>query len=279
MDELGRGWRLLATGFCYALFGLGATVMSVLVFPVVRLTTRDPVTRRTRTRQFIGDSFRFYVWLVERLGVGSVRLAGVEHLADTAGMLVLANHPTLLDYVVHVAALPQANCVVKSALWHNLALGGVVRAAGYLRNDESAELIDSATAALAAGQSLIIYPEGTRSIPGRPLAFRLGAARIALRSRARILPVVMRCEPATLLRGQPWYAIPPRAWRIEMRVLAPVDVATLVGSAALPESIAARHLTRTLEQIFNECVVGDERAGRGTQAADHRISRPGGHPG
>lgn len=272
MAELNHLWRVLATGYCFMLFGVGGILMTLLVFPVFNLVPASPHERRLRARRFIGRCFRLFLDHVAFLGVGRVSVEGAEHLARVDGMLVLANHPTLLDVVVHVALLPTADCVVKQELWRNPALGGVVRAAGYLSNDGSAQLADDCVAVLAAGRALIIYPEGTRSEVDHQAPFRHGAARIALRSGAPLLPLVMSCEPPTLMRGRPWYAVPHRAWHIKVRVLAPRQLDAMIDASPAPESLRVRRLTRSLEELFTKETGSHARPASRTQAADHRFA-------
>ena len=50
---------------------------------------------------------------------------------------------------------------------------------------------------LRSGRPLLIFPEGTRTVPGLPLDFQRGAAYIALRSYLPVLPVLIDCNPTT----------------------------------------------------------------------------------
>jgi hypothetical protein len=95
---------------------------------------------------------------------------------------VLANHPTLIDVVFLISLLPNADCVVKRVAC-NPFMRGPVRAAGYISNDDGAGLVDDCIAAVRAGGSLVIFPEGTRSVPGQPPRLQRGAANIAVRGR------------------------------------------------------------------------------------------------
>ena len=47
-----RGWRILATGFSFAVFGMGGLLLQVLVFPVLNLLVRQP-ERRVRAARAI----------------------------------------------------------------------------------------------------------------------------------------------------------------------------------------------------------------------------------
>jgi 1-acyl-sn-glycerol-3-phosphate acyltransferase len=180
-----------------------------------------------------------------------LRIRGGEKLRKAKGVLVFANHPTLIDVVVLMGLIPDANCVVKASLFRSLALGPTLRSAGYLENAESDRLVEGCCRSLEAGQPLVIFPEGTRTTPGAPMVFQRGPAHLMMASRRPFLPVVIRCRPAALLKGQPWYHVPERRFELELEVLdevPPEEWAPLV--ADLPRPLAVRKLTRQLELFF-----------------------------
>jgi len=87
--------------------------------------------------------------------------------------------------------------------------GSVVSATDYLSNDcEPEVLIEKCRAALEGGDNLVIFPKGTRSIPGRPPHFQQGFAHIATMTGASLQPILITCEPITLVKGEPYYRIP-----------------------------------------------------------------------
>src|ERR1022692_977693 len=88
--------------------------------------------------------------------------------------LVIGNHPTLLDVVVLISRLPQADCIVKKELWNNMFLRGIVTRAGYLPNDDGPGLVAAALERVKKGRRVVIFPEGTRSLPEGLLPFTHG---------------------------------------------------------------------------------------------------------
>ena len=205
--SLRRGWRALRTGLAFVAFGLGAAVLTVLILPVLQLLSwRRPDTQR-RVQLLIHYAFRFFAWSMVTVRLIRVTWVGREELRR-GPILVVANHPTLIDVVLLVAAMPQADCIVKTAAERHPLLRRIVKAAGYIPNDRPGTLIGAGTEYLRQGRSLLLFPEGTRSPEGRLRTFRRGAARIALRSGHDLVPVVITCSPPTLMKGQPWYDVP-----------------------------------------------------------------------
>lgn len=250
-NRLDRSWRLLATGFAFALLFGGGAALAPILFPVIALTIPPGEARRRRCQYLIHRLFRAYIRMLRLFGLIDVAIEGGDRIRDLRGALVVANHPTLLDVVLLMALMPQAQCIVKKELWASRWLGGMVRGAGYIRNDMEPELLlEACRIALAAGDSLIIFPEGTRSAPGEPMSFRRGFANIATLLEAEILPVTIICRPLTLMKGQPWWSIP--ASRSQFRISAGdrLDLKGILGYQ--PRSLASRKLVRNLEEYYAE---------------------------
>ena len=141
LSRLGRYWRVLATGISFAAFGVGGLLLRVLVFPFLNLLVRSPERRIAWSREVIRLTFRAFVGLMRGLGVLRYQIEGLDKL-NRGGMLILANHPTLIDTIFLMAFVKRADCIVKSHLWNNPFTSGPVRAAGYISNEGGAELID-----------------------------------------------------------------------------------------------------------------------------------------
>ena len=187
-------------------------------------------------------------------------------LAGERGNIVVANHPTLIDVVFLLAYIEQANCVVKSAVWHNPFMRWAVRCAAYIPNEDLETLLNSCERALRAGETLIIFPEATRTVPGKPIQLQRGAANIALRAGAAVNIVQIRCEPSTLSKAEPWYRVPEQRPCLSVRLrdsLRPHDFLRPGEHVG----VAARRLTSALQTVLSEEVPIDEGIGRGTQGA------------
>ncbi|PHX41431.1 acyltransferase, partial [Pseudomonas sp. NZIPFR-PS2] len=210
-------WRLFATAASFALFGFGGLCLRLLVFPLLSCLPGDAAKHRSRARHTISWLFWFFIRLMQRAGVLTYSVEGTEKLGRP-GQMIIANHPSLIDVVFLIGLVRQANCVVKQSLWQNPFTRGPVRDAGYISNDGSAEMLDAAADALRGGQTLIIFPEGTRTTPGAAPAFHRGGAAIALRGATIITPVVIKVSPTTLTKAEPWYRIPKCRVHFSLRV-------------------------------------------------------------
>ncbi len=224
--------------------------MRVLVFPIINLLIWERQLRITVARNLIRYAFRGFIGLMRGLGVLRYEVKGLERL-ERNGLLILANHPTLIDTVFLMAFVKRADCIVKSGLWNNPFTHGPVRAAGYIKNENGPELVDQCIASLHAGNNLIVFPEGTRTPPDGAIHFKRGAANIAVRGMCKVTPVVIHCTPPTLGKGDKWWKVPSRGVRFSIEVQEDIDIESFTAAAA-SDALAARRLTDHLQDYFAE---------------------------
>jgi 1-acyl-sn-glycerol-3-phosphate acyltransferase len=242
-------WRLWWTAIAFAVLGVGGFVLAMTVIPLATWFVRDAQTRSRRAQSIIRESFRLYLAMLRAVGVLRLEIVGGERLPACRGRLIVANHPTLIDIVILMALIPEAKCVVKAQLFRNPLLREAVRAAGYIRNDDEPEaLIEKCRETLSAGNNLIVFPEGTRSIPDQPLHFQRGFAHIAMLSGAILQPITITCEPVTLIKGEPFYKIPDSRPNFRIEVADEIDPRPFLGADS--RTLGARKLVAYLEADY-----------------------------
>ena len=247
---LAHYWRICATGLSFAVFGIGGLLIGLVVMPWLLLFGRDREQRRLRAQYCIHRGFKGFIRMMQALGVMRLEVSGLEKLQADVPQLVLANHPCLLDVVCLISIMPQADCIVKQALWRNPFMRGAVQAADYILNDQSEQLLQNSVARLHGNNKMIVFPEGTRTAKNSLLnPFQRGAAHIAIASDAEILPVVIRCTPSTLSKNEAWYRVPPKRFVITVDVQDRIDVATWRQADAVP-TIQVRRLNAFLHDYF-----------------------------
>lgn len=240
MEHLFYAYRFVGTTLFWIFFGLVGLAYGFIVLPLVYVFARQPEKRQRIARDLIRSAFRVFVWVACAMRLISCDISGMEHWKPGAGQLLLANHLTLIDVVILLSLFPQIDCVVKEAVTRNPVLRVSAGTANYISNRAPDELLDFCVARLRSGSSLLLFPQGTRALRGEPLKFKLGAAEIALRSAAPVVPIVIDCDPQMLAKNVPWYVIPPSRPAFTIRLLPPVDAPSLVADGVDPRK--ARHI-------------------------------------
>jgi 1-acyl-sn-glycerol-3-phosphate acyltransferase len=150
-------------------------------------------------------------WLV----AGGVRLEarGREHVDTDRSYIVVANHRSDFDIMACFLAIPvPIRYLAKKELFRVPVLASAMRSIGVIEIDREAhgtihdQINRQARALVAAGRSLIIYPEGTRSRDGNMRPFKKGAFTMAISSGLPVLPVTIHGSrdawpPEKLVRG------------------------------------------------------------------------------
>ena len=251
-SALDQTWRRILQPFSFALFGLGALALGAIAFPLMWMLPVSAARKTGWIQKVIHYSFRFFLGFLEIFKGMEFRFEGVE-LLRSGGGVIIANHPTLLDVVLLVSRLPQADCIVKKELWNNFFLRLIVEWSGYIPNDDGPELAQKAMERVRQGRKVIIFPEGTRSLPESLRPFTKGFAHIAVRSGCFLWPVVITCHPSTLTKDRSVFSVPVRRPRLQARAGESLDPAAYFD-ATDSASIAARKVTAAMQRYFEEKV-------------------------
>jgi 1-acyl-sn-glycerol-3-phosphate acyltransferase len=138
------------------------------------------------------------MFFVRAVGV-RVRVVGKERIPPGV-CLFAANHTSSADAPAVVGAIPRRIAILlKESLFRYPIVGQAFQLARFIpvnrrERDSALESLEKATVELRAGQSFLIYPEGTRSPDGRLQEFKKGAVVMAIKAGVPIVP--MACSGA-----------------------------------------------------------------------------------
>jgi len=192
---------------------------------------------RERMRR-LPTAYKFVAWLLHRpLRTLTARdWHGMDNLPDEGGCVVAPNHVSYFDPFVSALYLYDNArppfYLGKEAVFRIPVLGRLLAAAGqipvYRGGGRAADAYRAAVAAVGAGKSVVVYPEGTLTRdPGLwPMKGKSGAARIALQTRCPVIPLAQWGPQEVMPTYRGRLRLVPRK---TMHVLAcpPVDLADL----------------------------------------------------
>ena len=213
---------------CLGLTSLLWNAVALLLYPVL---PRD-VGRRIG-RAAIAHGYQMFWWAAQGVGMMRLHSRALDAVRDEAGLIVVANHPSMLDAMMLVARLPRSACIMKASLLRNPFLGPGAKLARYIRNDSPRGLIRLAVEDLKQGGQLLMFPEGTRTTQAPINAFRPGVAVIAKLAGAPIQTVFIDTSSPYLCKGWPLWRLPPLpivfSVRLGRRFGPPTDPLALVA--------------------------------------------------
>ncbi|MHB8501037.1 MAG: lysophospholipid acyltransferase family protein [Candidatus Acidiferrales bacterium] len=165
------------------------------------------------------------MFFVRAVGV-RVQVEGRERIPDGVCLFV-ANHTSSADAPAVVGAIPRRIAVLlKDSLFKWPIVGQAFTLARFIpvnRIDRESAIasVEKAAEAMRAGQSFLIYPEGTRSLDGRLQEFKKGAVALAIKAGVPIVPVL--CSGAQRVMAK--HSMVIRPGEIIVEFLEPIDAA------------------------------------------------------
>jgi 1-acyl-sn-glycerol-3-phosphate acyltransferase len=158
----------------------------------------------------LAAAFRHYLWRIVVSRSGGLTVTG--RWRHAGGCILVANHSSHADTAVLLAALPPSAkpvFVAAADYWFDVPVRrfALTSLAGGLPVGRSGSgssysgLLSRIKPALAAGHTVVIYPEGTRSANGDVGEFRSGAIHLANACGVPIVPVALRGTAAVLPKG------------------------------------------------------------------------------
>ncbi|MFZ2649584.1 MAG: lysophospholipid acyltransferase family protein [Burkholderiaceae bacterium] len=232
---IARSALLYALLLCLGGVSLAWNLLAVVLRPLLPAALGQALGRAV-----IARIYRVF-WRVAQ-GVGMLRIDAqaldvLRH--ERGGLIVAANHPSMLDALLIVAWLPRGVCIMKAALRRNIFLGAGARLARYIHNDSAHSMIRDAVRSLRDGAHLIVFPEGTRTHHRPVNAFLPGVTLIAQRAQVSIQTVIIETDSPYLGKDWPIWRTPP----------APVVFKLRLGERFAPQADHAA-LLRELEAYF-----------------------------
>lgn len=210
-------WLTTLTGNFFLV--LGTVVFGLLALPFALLPRGDHAV-------FVLSK----LWSWGLLAASGVRVtAGFEAALEARQSCVfLANHQSMFDIPLLLATVPvQLRFAAKRSLFRIPVFGWAIRAGGLIPVDRGNRAKARATFAAAekrlrGGVSVLLFPEGSRSLDGRIHRFERGGFLLAIRTGLPIVPVGIRGTLPVQRRGS--FRIRPG--RVEIRYGEPVDPAS-----------------------------------------------------
>jgi 1-acyl-sn-glycerol-3-phosphate acyltransferase len=179
-----------------------------------------------------------------------VRVSGLEHLDPSRSYVFAANHQSIYDIPIVFTALPyQLRIVAKDSLRKIPFLGWHLQRTGHLLVDRSrpgAGVVKKMARLVGEHHSLIVFPEGTRSVDGTVARFKGGSFVLAHEAGVPIVPISISGSRHVMKKGR--------------LMVCPGEV-TVTVHAPIETSGVARRAVRELADRAREIVVGGMPAG------------------
>ena len=241
---LWRTYFIGAYALSWGIFGAVGLTLNAACAPLLLLPRR--LERAARVRRVIQLLFADWIKWLHATRLISVEWHGLDSRKLPRRAVYVANHPSLLDATFLLAVLPDALCIFKPRLRGNPCLAPAAIMAGYASADSGVDMIRELAPQVADGNTVLIFPEGTRTDTEKTLnPLKSGFAFIAQRANAPIQILAIRAPRDLCPRGASWWHPPhfPSHVDIFLGGLVPPDPARPV------EEVVAEVEARLLRQL------------------------------
>lgn len=232
--------------FLYATFGLICLIGDLLFIIVVSLGLNKFIHIRKFCRELVRISWAFFIQIC--IFTGYLRIDFNASELGKSGELIIANHPSLLDVVFFLSRVKNLNCVVKAELGSNIFLAFAIKACGYISNADNERLLELSLNSLNNGESLLIFPEGTRT--KQKIIFHKAPFFIAIKSAKKVTPVIIKMHPQTLKKYQKWYDVPNKTIKYNFIKKPSIDIDSYNKNR--PDPVRIRLLLQETIEIYKE---------------------------
>ncbi len=249
IQKIAYFYRLFAKVFSYVSFGICSLIFSS-GFPLLFVLSGFSKNRFQRlARKIVHVYFKIFVWEMRLLGVLSLRIENSGRLSKMPPSVIVANHPSFLDVVILLSIVPDANCIVKGSLAKTPFVRKFVRTLYIPNSLPFSEQLEKSTQSIRSGNSLIIFPEGTRTVPGELMNFKKGAARFALHAQCDVLPIYIGGnEKIGIRKYDPFFSShPTERYHYRVEILNPISIRKF---EAFPHSAAVIYLTEEMRETL-----------------------------
>lgn len=218
MATIKRVGQIIYSAWVWALLALMTVVVCLPIFIGALL---DP------TRQLPHIFGMLWAKAIVRGSFWKLKIRGRGYLRKKTAYVLVANHSSLTDILFAYFLGKQFKWMAKDSLFKIPIFGWCMSAMGYIplkrgRHGSVRDSFQESVKWINRGISVLIFPEGTRSRDGKPGAFKNGAFKLALRTRAPIVPIVLTGTREAIQKGSGLFS--PRVF-CNIKVLKPIPTA------------------------------------------------------
>lgn len=278
---------LLFACFGFVVFGIVCASGNLIFIPIIALRLHRYKKVQYFSRDLVHYAWALFLWIMrlakrvsysfkanesvvesaEKFAQESVEKSTKESMIESTNkskttidkissakpsQIIIANHPSLLDVVLLLANIARINCVVKASLSKNIFLFGAIKASGYILNTANEELLQKSINALKSGESLLIFPEGTRTKD--KISFHKATSYIAIHGAKSLSVIFIKMHPKSLQKDSKWYNTPAQTLHYEISLENQIILDDFAKDKS--DSLRVRALHEYLGNLYaplNEC--------------------------
>ncbi|MBQ0050578.1 MAG: 1-acyl-sn-glycerol-3-phosphate acyltransferase [Treponema sp.] len=246
-------WRVFAKLVSLVVFAIGTILLSVVCFPILKIIFPKKSSFKYHARHLVYVLFNVFLGFVKYLGALKIKTNKPGYLKSLKSAIVVANHPAYLDSPVMISQLKHTSVIAKAALSKRNVMTAVINQLYMPNSLEFDEILKRSKEDLENGNTIMMFPEGTRSTKYGQNRYKKGCARISLATGCPIIPVYIGgTDKLGFGKGDKVLQYNHRETCIfDLQVKDPIYPEEFKD---LPEAIAAKRMTAKIREVLDDDV-------------------------
>lgn len=205
--------------FDYVFFGMGGSCVSLILLVISPFCRKKKAHIGSRVLQYSWKLMCFVLRITYNLKLTVPQKAQMEQIRRS---IIVANHPSLIDVVILTSIIPKCMLIVKPALLRWPFLRPILKHLCIINDGNTPQMLQQAAIAMRKGFNIIIFPEGTRTTPGKKSKLHRGAFHLAIHSHAPLVPIHIDANPPFLTKEYPWWYVGERCPHFTLTLHSPI---------------------------------------------------------
>ncbi len=161
--------------------------------------------------------------------------------------IIISNHQSVIDIMLMLLLHPKILIVTNERVWKHWLWGAILRYADYYPAFAGYEnMMEDIKTKLKYGYSLMVFPEGTRSINGDIRRFHKGAFMMAKELSLPILPIIIHGVNETLRKGEFFLF----SGKISLKIMPRIEISELPYDVSV--AAVAKNMTQYYRSNYEE---------------------------
>lgn len=239
-----RIFQIIICGFLFAIFGILCLFGNIIFCFFIIFGLQKFRFFINLSRDIVFWAWRFFIFIVKIFKFMEIE-KDIDFIPKNQS-IIISNHPSLIDVVLIISRIRRINCVVKKELKNNIFLYPAIKCCNYILNTQNEALLESAKMALERGETLLIFPEGTRT--KNNIIFHKAAFYLAINYAKYLLIIFIEMPIKSLQKNSKWF----KTEKMIFKLFIVGEINLLHFKANLANPLRVRALHKKISNIYRE---------------------------
>jgi len=216
--------RAITLTLAFSVFGFGAIIISYILFPFITFFYKNEKEKLLKYSKIIHISWQFFCKYMRLTGVMDYDNEDFEKLKSIKNSIIIATHPSYIDVVIMLGAIPETTCFVAKRITQNFFMKNIVKTMFLISDDDVDKIVASSKKMLDCDFNILIFPSGKRHKIEEIPHLKKGAAHLAYKLKKDLIPVKIMPDFDFLQRNTSIYELGKKIPHYKIEILDTIKI-------------------------------------------------------